>query len=70
MARPGVGEGGEQLSLGPAVWETGEDCVWGLSLDDSARAFEYKVPSGVMDRAQSWPFVVFKQIIIPAFQTI
>lgn len=45
--------------------------LWsGLALDDSGRAFEYKVPFGIMDIAQSWPFVVFKQIMIPTFQTI
>lgn len=48
----------------------GRAVVRGLALDDGARAFEYKVPFGVMDTAQSWPFVVFKQIMIPTFQTI
>lgn len=37
---------------------------------DGGLAFEYKVPFGIMDTAQSWPFVVFKQIMIPTFQTI
>lgn len=39
--------------------------VSGLALGDSARAFEYRVPFGTMDIAQSWPFVVFKQVMIP-----
>lgn len=37
---------------------------------DAVPVFEYKVPFGIMDTAQSWPFVVFKQIMIPTFQTI
>lgn len=48
----------------------GRALVGGLALDDSAHEFEYKVPFGIMDTAQSWPFVVFKQIMIPTFQTI
>jgi hypothetical protein len=51
---------------GPVLCETRECCAQGAGpWDCSGHAFEYKVPLGTMDIAQSWPFVVFKQIMIP-----
>lgn len=72
MAQTGEGRGREQhfLSVGP-LERPGRTAVRGLGPGtDAAPAFEYKVPFGIMDTAQSWPFVVFKQIMIPTFQTI
>lgn len=64
------GREGSRISSIQLLVRLGRAAVRGLALDDGARAFEYKVPFGVMDTAQSWPFVVFKQIMIPTFQTI
>ena len=60
-----------------AVW--GERFLWS-AVGESGRgttvrgprpwAFVYKVPFSIMDTAQACPFVVFKQIMIPTFQTV
>lgn len=67
-----VGRVGEALPLRSGPWrDLGRAVVRGLGPGtDAAPTFEYKVPFGIMDTAQSWPFVVFKQIMIPTFQTI
>lgn len=71
VAQTGSGSREQHFPFCQALGEPRRAVVRGLGPGtDAVPAFEYKVPFGIMDTAQSWPFVVFKQIMIPTFQTI